>query len=161
MKQMILSKDAKERKETPITSGLLHYFPRACAAVANASWHGNQQHHPDKPLFWDRTKSTDHLDCIGRHLVDAGAFDTDGVRHSTKMAWRAFANLELELEAAEQEVEYYHQPTLESIQEIVKDALDNCTIYSAPRSEEYDRQIIAPHLEAILDEIEYRKSKND
>lgn len=58
-------------------------------------------------------------------------------------------------------VEYYHQPTMESIQEIIQDALDNCTTFSAPGSAEHDRQVIAPHLEAILDEIEYRKSKND
>ena len=68
---------------------------------------GNQQHHPDKPLCWDRTKSTDHLDCAGRYLIDAGTFDTDNIRHSAKLAWRALANLELELEAVESsDVEY-------------------------------------------------------
>ena len=154
---MILSKDAKERKETPITSGLLHYFPRACAAVANASWHGNQQHHPDKPLFWDRTKSTDHLDCIGRHLVDAGAMDTDGVRHSTKMAWRAFANLELELEAAETEEGEYDLATLEKVEQIILEVEENCTNYSSPLGRESDRAVIQPHLDAILDEVQELK----
>lgn len=100
MSDMILSQDPVERKQMPVTTGVLKYFPRAIAAVAQASWVGNQQHHPDKPLFWDRTKSTDHLDCAGRHLIDAGTFDTDGVRHSTKLAWRALANLEIELEKA-------------------------------------------------------------
>lgn len=33
-----------------------------------------------------------------RHLVDAGTLDTDGIRHSTKVAWRALANLQKELE---------------------------------------------------------------
>jgi hypothetical protein len=32
--------------------------------------------------------------------MDAGTVDTDGVRHSTKVAWRALANLEKEIEAA-------------------------------------------------------------
>ena len=31
--------------------------------------------------------------------MEAGAFDVDGVRHSTKVAWRALANLQKELEA--------------------------------------------------------------
>lgn len=104
MKEMKLPTNSTERKNIPITTGLLHYFPKACAAVANASMLGNLQHHPDKPLHWDRTKSTDHLDCMGRHLVDAGSYDTDGVRHSTKLAWRALANLEIELEEAEKQI---------------------------------------------------------
>jgi len=33
-------------------------------------------------------------------LVDAGKIDTDGTRHSAKLAWRALANLEKELEKA-------------------------------------------------------------
>jgi hypothetical protein len=32
-------------------------------------------------------------------LVEAGTIDTDGIRHSAKVAWRALANLEKELEA--------------------------------------------------------------
>ena len=105
MSKMVLSQDPVERKQMPVTTGVLKYFPRAIAAVAHASWAGNQQHHPDKPLFWDKTKSTDHLDCIGRHLIDVGTVDTDGIRHSAKLAWRALANLELELEAEEFKIE--------------------------------------------------------
>lgn len=56
-------------------------------------------------------------------------------------------------------VEYYHRPTLEKLEVMVKDILDNCTNYSAPRSEDHDRQIIAPHLEAVLDEIDHLKGK--
>ena len=160
-KQMILTQDARKRKQIPIYSGLMAYFPLALAEVAKASWQGNQQHHPDKPLHWDRTKSTDHLDCIGRHLLDSGTIDNDNVRHSTKLAWRALANLEIELEEAEklEEVGVYHQPTLDSLKEVVYDLLDNCTEYSSPYSKDHDLQIIAPYLEAILDEIEYRKGK--
>ena len=95
---MLLPTDAQERKKIPIVSGVLDYFPLAIAEVAKCSWAGNQQHHPDKELHWDKTKSTDHADCIGRHLIDRGKFDTDGQRHSAKLAWRALALLQLELE---------------------------------------------------------------
>ena len=95
---MLLPTDAQERKQIPIVSGVLDYFPLAIAEVAKCSWAGNQQHHPDKELHWDKTKSTDHADCVGRHLVDRGKFDTDGQRHSAKLAWRALALLQLELE---------------------------------------------------------------
>lgn len=95
---MLLPTDAQERKQIPITTGVLDYFPLAIAEVAKCSWAGNQQHHPDKELHWDKTKSTDHSDCIARHLIDRGKFDTDGQRHSAKLAWRALALLELELE---------------------------------------------------------------
>lgn len=96
--EMLLPTDSEQRKKIPITSGVLDYFPLAIAEVAKASFAGNQQHHPDKPLHWDKSKSTDHADCIGRHLIDRGTFDTDGHRHSAKLAWRALALLQLELE---------------------------------------------------------------
>ena len=54
-----------------------------------------------KPLHHDRSKSTDHADCIIRHLVDAGTLDTDGVRHSAKVAWRSLALLQEEIERDE------------------------------------------------------------
>lgn len=41
----------------------------------------------------------DHADCIMRHLVDRGTIDTDGITHSAKVAWRALALLQEELEA--------------------------------------------------------------
>lgn len=95
---MILPTDAAERKCIPITSGVLDYFPLAIAEVAKASYAGNQQHHPNEPLFWDKSKSTDHADCIARHLIDRGKVDSDGVKHSAKLAWRALALLQIELE---------------------------------------------------------------
>ena len=86
------------RKETPIYSGVLKYFPLAIAEVARCSRAGNEQHNPGTPLHWDRSKSGDELDALARHLMDAGTMDTDGIRHSTKVAWRSLANLEKELE---------------------------------------------------------------
>jgi hypothetical protein len=91
--------DAKQRKERPVYTGVLKYFPDAIMEVAKVSLAGNQQHHADKPLHWDRAKSTDELDALARHLIDAGKLDDDGQRHSAKVAWRALANLQKEIEA--------------------------------------------------------------
>lgn len=97
---MTLPTEAKERKSIPIFSGCLKYFPDALAAVAELSRIGNEQHNPGQPLHWDRNKSTDELDALTRHLFEAGTVDSDGVRHSVKVAWRALANLQKELEYA-------------------------------------------------------------
>ena len=86
------------RKTMPVFSGVLKYFPDAIREVAKTSWIGNQQHHPNKPLHWDRSKSGDELDALTRHLMEAGNIDTDLIRHSAKVAWRALANLQKELE---------------------------------------------------------------
>jgi hypothetical protein len=96
---MTLPTDAQERKDTPVFSGVLKYFPKALAEVARVSKAGNDQHNPGTPLHWDRSKSGDELDALTRHLLEAGLIDSDGIRHSAKLAWRALANLEKELEA--------------------------------------------------------------
>lgn len=96
--KMALPIDAAERKCIPITSGVLDYFPLAIAEVAKASYAGNQQHHEGSTLHWDKSKSTDHSDCISRHLIDRGKVDSDGIKHSAKLAWRALALLQIELE---------------------------------------------------------------
>jgi hypothetical protein len=95
---MLLPSDPNERKNLPITSGVLDYFPLALAEVARVSKAGNDQHNPGQPLHWAKGKSTDHADCISRHLIDRGARDSDGMRHSAKLAWRALALLQTELE---------------------------------------------------------------
>jgi len=93
-----LSSDPEARKRTPVASGVLDYFPDALAAVAHCSWVGSQQHNPGKPMCWDRTKSKDHPDALIRHFLERGSVDSDGVLHSTKVAWRALALLQAELE---------------------------------------------------------------
>lgn len=90
---------AEDRKNIPIISGVLDYFTSALAEVAKVSKAGNDQHNPGQPLHWARRKSSDHADCIGRHLSERGTVDTDGQRHSAKLAWRALALLQEELEA--------------------------------------------------------------
>jgi hypothetical protein len=94
-----LPTDHATRKNLPVCTGVLDYFPLAIAAVANCSRVGNDQHNPGEPLHWSREKSADHADCIVRHLMERGKVDSDGVPHSAKAAWRALALLELELEA--------------------------------------------------------------
>lgn len=95
----MLPADAQGRKDTPMATGVLDYFPDALAEVARVSRAGNDQHNPGQPLHWAREKSTDHADCIMRHLSERGTLDTDGQRHSAKVAWRALALLQTELEA--------------------------------------------------------------
>lgn len=91
-------KTAQERKNTPIFSGVLMYFPDALRDVARCSQVGNDQHNPGTPLHWDRSKSTDEADALVRHLMESGTMDSDGIRHSTKVAWRALALLQKEIE---------------------------------------------------------------
>ena len=97
----ILYQDESEnnRKGTPVFSGVMKYFPNAIKDIARCSLIGNDQHNPGSELHWDRSKSGDELDALARHLLEAGTLDTDGVRHSTKVAWRALANLEKEIES--------------------------------------------------------------
>jgi hypothetical protein len=78
---------------------VLDYFPDALLAVADVSRVGNEQHHPGEPLHWDKSKSTDEADALLRHLLDRGKTDTDGLRHTAKVAWRALALLQRELDA--------------------------------------------------------------
>ena len=103
--------NANERKERPVFTGVLKYFPLAIMEIARVSLQGNKQHHPDKPLHWDRSKSKDDYDALARHLIDAGTVDNDGIRHTAKVAWRALACLEKELESERQNyyVEQYNR----------------------------------------------------
>lgn len=94
---------AEKRKASPVFSGVMKYFPDALMAVANCSYKATQQHHPGATMHWDRSKSPDELDALARHLIDAGTFDDDGIRHSAKVAWRALANLQKEIEASNHE----------------------------------------------------------
>lgn len=96
-----LTEDDTARNELPMFDGLLAYFPNALAYVSTISKIGNDQHNPGEPLHWARGKSTDHLNKIVRHTVDAGKKDARGVRHSGRLAWRALANLQEELEREE------------------------------------------------------------
>jgi hypothetical protein len=77
--------NAQERKTYPVCTGCLDYFPHALAAVSHQSYLGNQQHHPDKPLHWDKSKSADESDALLRHQMEGDY---------VAVAWRALAQLE-------------------------------------------------------------------
>ena len=73
---------AADRKNAPVMTGAIDYFPLAVAEVARISKAGNDQHNPGQPLHWARGKSMDHADCIVRHLIERGTLDSDGQRHA-------------------------------------------------------------------------------
>lgn len=90
----------ENRKSMPVYTGVVKYFPNALKYVSVVSKAGNDQHHPDKPLHWDKSKSFDHEDALMRHLIDHShnPTDSDGILHLAKVAWRALAALETYLE---------------------------------------------------------------
>ena len=98
---MSLPVDSAERKEYPLFSGLLKYFPAALAGVAHHSKEGNDKHNPGQPLHHSRGKSTDHADCIVRHLVDLSdllvkveaddSWSDDLMEEASALCWRALA----------------------------------------------------------------------
>lgn len=69
---LTLPADSAERKEVPVLSGFLQYFPAAVAGAARHSKKGNDKHNPGQPLHHSRGKSGDHGDCVARHLMDLG-----------------------------------------------------------------------------------------
>lgn len=92
----------QKRKATPIYSGVIKYFPDAIKEIAKASYEGQIQHNPDKPLAWDRSKSGDELDAMMRHLIDHASgevFDDCGTRHIVKCGWRILAYIQKTVEA--------------------------------------------------------------
>lgn len=93
--------DSAERKKFPLYSGLLAYYPAACAMVANMSFIGNEKHNPGLPLQHARGVSGDHADCIVRHLIDAMEYPAgspDKLTELSSLAWRALALLQEECE---------------------------------------------------------------
>jgi hypothetical protein len=80
--------------------GLLGYFPAALFRVACHSFRSDRKHNPDKPEseapHWARGKSSDHADCIVRHLAE---MHTDPLYHMTAIAWRALAMLQEYMES--------------------------------------------------------------
>lgn len=93
---MTLPIDSKARKDIPIYSGCLRYFPAALALVASISKIGNDKHNPGEALHHARGKSMDHGDCILRHLIDMEDFLSVGklaeaANGAAQVAWRALA----------------------------------------------------------------------
>ena len=108
MKRVLtLPTDSAERKEFPVLSGCIKYFPAALAGVANVSKKGNDKHNPGEALHHDRNKSMDQGDCIVRHLIDVedllAAYKNGNIEITkedlllevNQMAWRALAYSQL------------------------------------------------------------------
>ena len=94
-----MSDKHQARKQAPIYSGVLDYFPDAIWQVAKCSKQGNDQHNAGEPLHWAREKSTDESDALVRHLMQYDQMDDDGIIHAAKVAWRALALLQRTLES--------------------------------------------------------------
>lgn len=95
---MTLPTDSNERKNIPIVSGCIKYFPAALAGVARISKLGNDKHNPGEPMHHARGKSTDHADCVVRHLIDVQdllAADNSNseqvLLEVSQLCWRALA----------------------------------------------------------------------
>lgn len=97
---MALPTDPQARKDIPLAA-VLDYFPDALMEIALLIKAGNDQHNPGEPIYWNRDKSGDEADALLRHFVERGTIDTDGRRHSGKVAWRALALLQKEIEEQE------------------------------------------------------------
>jgi len=93
----MLPTDAQERKNIPVYSGFICYFPDAIAEVAKVSKRGNDQHNPGTPLHWDRSKSGDELDALTRHLLDSTSPSNtldDKIAEAAARSWRSMADLQ-------------------------------------------------------------------
>lgn len=98
-----LPTDPEDRKNYPLMRGCLLYFPAALAGVARISKMGNDRHNPGEEMHHARGKSTDHGDCIIRHLHDAEEMKAAFVRgpevvdtqklldEANQLCWRALA----------------------------------------------------------------------
>ena len=80
--------DAQERKSYAVFTGLLDYFPHACAAIGHHSFVSNEQHNAGESMHWAKEKSIGNGDQIVRHLMEG---DLEA------MAWRALELLERKL----------------------------------------------------------------
>jgi hypothetical protein len=84
-----------ERKNHPVFRGVIRYFPYALEKVAAVSRLGNEKHNPGQEMHHARGKSSDHGDCIARHLAQVGTIDPEtGLDHACSLAWRALALLQ-------------------------------------------------------------------
>lgn len=100
--KLSLPLDSAARKDTPVYSGCVKYFPAALAGVARHSKMGNDKHNSGEPMHHARWKSTDHQDCIQRHLMDIADFEaaiergqltdpSDILSEANALCWRALA----------------------------------------------------------------------
>ena len=94
-----------DRKDCPLQTGCLDYFPAALLEVSRLSKIGNDKHNPGEAIHWARGKSTDQSDALLRHQQQVGEWDDDPtmrgheIDHAVHVAWRALAQCQLILES--------------------------------------------------------------
>jgi hypothetical protein len=96
-----LPTDPAARKRLQLFTFMFGYFPDSWLAIVDVARAGNDQHNPGEPLHWARGKSMDQMNAVFNHLFDYGSGerkDTDGCYHLAKLAWRAMAQLQLDIE---------------------------------------------------------------
>jgi hypothetical protein len=89
---------SEERKQLPLKSGCLDYFPDALLLVSALSFLANEKHNPGQPMHWSKDKSADHADCLARHSLDTKHDDEFNLNHRIAVAWRALADLQTAVE---------------------------------------------------------------
>lgn len=70
MIKLTLGDDSEARKRVQLVAAFLRYIPAAAARFALHSKAGNDKHNPGEPVHHARGKSSDHEECVLRHLVD-------------------------------------------------------------------------------------------
>lgn len=97
-----MSTDSDVRKQMPVATGCMAYFPDALMCVSFISKVGNEKHNPGQPLHWAKEKSTDEPDAEVRHMLDhlrglppdPGLEPLGELGHLASKAWRALAHLQ-------------------------------------------------------------------
>jgi hypothetical protein len=118
--------------------GLVWSFPGAAIAAARLSYIANEQHNPGEPMRWAREKSTDHHDCVVRHLLGANTVDSDGCLHATKVTWRCFAILQLTIEAEREPAVKLNIRALDTVSEAMKKIVEHVGDVANPRTTFWD-----------------------
>jgi hypothetical protein len=125
----MLPTEDKARKEIPIWSFLMGYFPDALLAVVGVCVAGNRQHNPElapSDIQWSRGKSADQMNTAMRHQWDYGRGvkkDIDGQWHLAKAIWRLSAQLQLDIEAEQKTVQTANSPVNSAIQFVQENGL--------------------------------------
>ena len=144
----------KERKNTPVFKMRTRYFPKALREVTKVCVANNVRYNPDREpadINWARGKSADQLGSLDRHItereVDGKVFEAidpaiaakvgfDRIYVMAEAAWRALAQLELDIEAMEAKAPEIVSsvPTVTFYQEVAKIAVDpSAGLFSGPK----------------------------
>lgn len=68
--KLTLTTDSEARKGIMLVSACQDYIPAALVKFAEHAKAGNDKHNKGQPIHHARWKSTDHEECLARHLMD-------------------------------------------------------------------------------------------